>query len=183
MKTKKKFLITLLGLLIFLFVIAFYHGIFSSLNVVEKKDGGFILAGLEFKGPYSKAGLNMNEVGEKLKKYEIFSERGFGIYYDNPENVSPENCRSFIGVILEKKEEVKIAELKSVGFKLDTVPVKSSAQVVFPIRNSFSYMIGPKKAYPVLSAYMKEKNYNPDLMMEIYNVRSREIIFLIQYHE
>ena len=182
MKTKKKLLITLLGLFVFLFVLAFYHGLFTTMDVIEKKDGGYILAGLEFKGPYSKAGIHMREVEEKLKKQGVFSERGFGIYYDNPENVQSEDCRSFIGVILEKNEAFKATELKLMGFKLDSVPVKSALQVTFPIRNSFSYMIGPKKAYPVLSKHMKEKNYNPDLTMEIYNVRSREIIFLIQYH-
>lgn len=182
MKTRKKLLITLIGLVMFIFIIAYYHGFFLSMNVVEKRDGGYVLAGLEFKGPYSEAGTHMDEVEQQLKKQGIFSERGFGVYYDNPENVKPENCRSFLGVILEKNDVSKAPILKSVGLKLDSVPVGNSLQVSFPIRNSFSYMIGPKKAYPALSRYLKEKNYEPDLTMEIYNTRSREIIFLIQYH-
>ena len=182
MKTKRKIVIALTGIFVFLFILAYYHGVFVTMHVKEKPAGGYILAGMEIKGPYAKVGTHMQDLVEQLKNYGVSSERSFGIYYDNPEVVKPENCRSFIGAVLEKDELTKIENLKSAGFKLDSIPVKNSIEVVFPIKNSFSYMIGPKKAYPVLSKYIKEKKYTPDLTMEIYNNRTREIIFLMQYH-
>lgn len=178
---KKKILIFLLGVLIVLFVLANYHGFFLTMEVKQKQDGGYLLAGLEFKGPYSKVGIHMKEVEEKLKGYDVVSDREFGIYYDNPKEVKPEDCKSYIGAILENNDISKIENLKSAGFKLDSIPVKNSLQVDFPIRNSFSYMIGPKKAYPALSKAMEKKGYKSELTMEIYDVHQRKIIFLMQY--
>jgi hypothetical protein len=182
MKTQKIILITSIGVVTLLLIISFYNGIFDKVKINEESDGGYILAGMDFKGPYSKAGKYVMEVGDKLKKYEISSSRQFGVYYDNPDSVKPENCRSFIGSIIERNDTAKISELKSAGFKLDTIPVQTSLQAVFPIKNSFSYMVGPWKVYPALSKYMKERNYTTDLTMEIYDNNKKEIIFLIQYH-
>jgi hypothetical protein len=124
----------------------------------------------------------MKRVNEKVKNTGIVTEKGFGIYYNNPEIVNKENCRSFIGVILDKKDFEKIDELKSAGLKVDSIPFSQSLTAEFPINNSFSYMIRPWKAYPVLLKYMKEKKYTTDLTMEIYDIRNRKIVFLIQYH-
>lgn len=182
MKNRKKAFIALISILGILFSIALYNGVFTTIRAKEKEEGGYHLVGLEFKGPYSSAGKFMKEVNEKLKNTGVSTEKGFGIYYDNPKIVKKENCRSFIGVVLDSKDLRKIDELKSAGFKVDSVAISRSVSAEFPIKNSFSYMLGPWKAYPVLSKYMNEKNYKTDLTMEVYDTRNREIIFLMQYH-
>jgi hypothetical protein len=90
--------------------------------------------------------------------------------------------KSFIGAILETNQLKKIPELKAAGFKIDSIAVKKTLSAEFPIKNAFSYMVGPWKVYPVLSKLMNEKNYTMDMTMEIYDVRNRKINFLIQYH-
>lgn len=182
MKKRKNILIVTLSLLIAFLTIAFYNGIFEKINIREQAEGGFKLVGLEFKGPYAQAGSYINEVEEKLERYEISSALSFGIYYDDPKKVKSQDCRSFVGVILEEKDVKKIPEFSSAGFKIDSVPLKRSLQSEFPIKNTFSYMIGPWKVYPKLNSYIKERNYNADLMMEVYDRRNRKIMFLIQYH-
>ena len=182
MKKRKTTLILVSGLLTVFVVIAFYNGVFEKIDIQEKERGGFKLVGLEFKGPYSEAGRYINEVEKRLKKNETSSSLSFGVYYDDPKKVKPKDCRSFVGIILEKKDLEKIPLLLADGFKIDSIPFKKSLQSEFPIKNTFSYMIGPWKVYPKLSKYMKERNYTVDLMMEVYDTGNRKIDFLIQYH-
>lgn len=182
MKKGKIILILALGLLTVFLVIGFYNGIFEKISIQEQNAGGFTLVGLEFKGPYSQAGKSIREVEEKLKKYETSSSLSFGVYYDDPKKVKAKDCRSFVGIILEKKDFEKIPALLAGGFKIDSIPLKKSLQSEFPIKNTFSYMIGPWKVYPKLGKYMEERNYNADLMMEVYDTGNRKINFLIQYH-
>jgi hypothetical protein len=182
MKKGKNIIILTLGILTVSLTIAFYNGIFEKINVHEQQGGGFTVVGLEFKGSYAKAGKHISEVEEKLKKYETSSTLSFGIYYDDPKITRPEDCRSFVGIILEKKDFKKTQILLNAGFKIDSVPLRKSLQSEFPIKNSFSYMIGSWKVYPKMNNYMKERNYNADLMMEVYDSGKRKIVFLIQYH-
>ncbi len=182
MKIRKNLFIVITGLLTILLIIAIDNGFFTTIQTEEKRSETYNIVGLEFTGSYSKVGKFMKEVEGKIKNMGISTEKGFGIYYDNPKIVKKENCRSFIGVILYKKDLDKIDELKAAGLKVDSIHASPSLTAEFPIKNSFSYMIGPWKAYPVLSKYMNKKKYATDLTMEIYDTKNRKIIFLIQYH-
>lgn len=172
----------MIGVVAILLVVAFYYDVFSTIHSNEKQGGGYTVVGLEFKGAYSKAGKFMKEVEKKMGKSGISTDTGFGIYYDDPKLTKEEDCRSFVGFILERRDWEKIMELKSEGFKVDSVPVAPTVFAEFPIRSSFSYMIGPWKVYPELSKYMRDKKQEADLTMEIYDTRNRKIIFLMQYH-
>lgn len=156
-------------------------GAFASLTVIERNEGGFKVAGRLFTGHYSKVGPVMKETDVKLKEAGIKATRGFGIYYDDPATTSAEKCRSFVGSILEPFDENKITDLQGKGFKTDSVPLAKSVVVEFPAKSMLSYMIGPMKAYPALSKYMKEKNYAPALSLEIYDMPNKKIYYVMQY--
>ena len=51
----------------------------------------------------------------------------------------------------------------------------------FPIRNSFSYVIGPTKVYPAIYKYLKKnglKSAGPGI--EIYDATAKKIYFLMR---
>lgn len=171
----------LASLLIAGLLCAWYLGVFSSLNIEDKTEGGFTAAGLEFTGPYSKAGKHMKEVDEKLKNAGITSLRGFGIYYDDPKTTPPEKCRSFIGTVLEEKELDKISRLRSVGFKVDSIPLSEAVVTTFPAKSSLSYMIGPMKVYPAMSKYLEKKKYKVTRSLEVYDMPAKKITYIMQY--
>jgi len=167
-------LIISVGLLVYVW----YLGVFNIMPAEEKIMGGYRMVGLEYAGPYSKTGNYMRDVGEKLSSAGIHGKEGFGIYYDNPDLVPEDKCRSFVGVLLDDRDVIKTEQLKAEGFRIDSVPLKAAVVSSFPIRSSLSYMIGPMKAYPKLSRYMKEKNYAADLSMELYNKAEGKITFI-----
>jgi hypothetical protein len=177
-----KIIVTVFSILAVI-VISFlwYLNFFADIKISEKEEGGYIVAGTEVIGPYSKIGKSMVEVDSKLRKLGIISSKGLGIYYDDPKITPKEKCRSFVGNILIGKDLQRIKEIESKGLKIDSISKTKALVAEFPLKNSVSYMIGPMKVYPILSKHMKEKKYTFLLSFEIYDHVEKKIIFVMQY--
>ena len=181
MKTLK-IILAIIGLLLVLAFVFFWNmGLFTSVNVAEREEGGYKVVGMEYTGSYSDAGKSMMDIDKKLKETGIICTKGFGIYYDNPQVTPKEKCRSFVGNILEEKDLGRITELLAKGFKVDSVPKGNAVVVELPIKNNISYMIGPIQAYPAISKYMQAKGYKPKLSLEVYDVPVKKIYYIMQY--
>jgi hypothetical protein len=181
MKTIKIILIGLATIIITLLLFAWYIGFFNPVNVIEKYEGGYVVAGMNVTGSYSKVGNSIMEVDNKLKKMGVTSSKAFGIYYDNPKVMADEKCRSFVGNILEEQDLSRVDDLKSAGFRVDSVPYAKTIIAEFPMKNSISYMIGPMKIYPKISKYMEKRGYEVLLSIEIYDAAHEKIIYMMQY--
>ena len=158
-----------------------YLEFFATVKVNEKEEGGYTIAGLEVAGSYGKLGKHMVEVDSKLRKLGIISPEGFGIFYNDPKTTPEEKCHSFVGNIINYNDLKKAKEIESRGLKIDSISKTKALVVEFPIKNSMSYMIGPMKAYPLLSKHLKEKKYTFLLSFEIYDHVENKIIFVMQY--
>ncbi len=180
MKTVKIIVFVLLILIVLIFVIGAILGIFTKVSVVEKQEGGFKVVGLEYTGPYQQSGKYMKEVTEKLKEAGISDNMGFGIYYDDPKTTPADKCRSYVGAVLDKKEYDKVEQLKTKGFRIDSLAMAPSVIVEFPIKSSLSYMIGAMKAYPAISAFMVERSLKPGLAIELYDMKEKKITYIMQ---
>lgn len=180
---KKKFMIITLAILIpaaGIVIFLWYMGSFSTINVQEKEEGGFIVAGMDVTGPYKEGGKYISKVNSKLQQVHIASHKGFGIYYDNPATTPEEKCRSFMGCVLEEKDLGRIADIEATGLKVDTIKKVKSVVAEFPLKNMFSYMIGPGRVYPAINKYMQEKNYQVTLSYEVYDDAARKITYVMQ---
>lgn len=158
-----------------------YLGVFSNYSIEEKIEGGYTVVGIEVVGPYSKVGKHIDAVDTKLKGLGIVSSRGFGIYYDNPNMVPKEKCRSFVGNILDENDFGKLEEIRGKGMKIDTIPKSIALVVQFPYKNMMSFMVGPMKVYPMLNEYVNEKGLKPTLTYEVYDMGAKKTIFVMQY--
>lgn len=168
---------------IVIIIIAFlgYMGFFSTITPEEKEEGGYVVVGIEVTGPYSQAGKYIGNVNDNLKKAGIICSKGFGIYYDDPKITPEEQCHSLVGCIIDKKDLEKIKTLNLTGLKIDSIPKAMAVVVEFPLKNMLSYMLGPIKAYPLISKHMQEKNYKLILSFEIYDNTQKKITFVMQY--
>lgn len=175
----KTFLTIIVSLIIISLAIIWYSGAFASIKVFETVEGGYFVAGHEFTGSYSKTGKFISEVDAKLKELGVNCSKGFGIYYDDPKTTPEEKCKSFVGDIIENKDISKIPELKSAGFKVDSIPKSKAIAAEFPARTFLSYMIGPVKVYPMLSKYLIKNNYKATYSLEIYNMTEQKITFIM----
>jgi len=166
-------------LLIALVYFLFQAGFFATVTVEEKNIGPYTLVYEEFIGDYK----NTPKIQDKvyyalLNNHKIETQKGFGIYYDNPKEVPGDKLRSEIGCILEEKDLARVEELKTKQFKIKEFPNTNAIVIEFPFNNQFSILAGIMKVYPKLEAYRKEHNYNPREVMEIYDVPSKKILYI-----
>lgn len=179
----KTALLFILSLLVIITGFAWYIGVFTTVKVADQQVGGYKVIGREITGPYSEAGKAIEKVNRELKNKGVISSKSFGIYYDDPKTTPSEKCRSFLGVILEEKNLVKISKINTEGLKTDSIRPSAAVVAEFPLKISLSYMIGPMKTYPKLSKYIEEHKYHMTLSMEVYDMDAEKIIYIMYYNK
>ena len=153
-------------------------GMFSKLAVSEQKMGPYVYAYEEFTGPYQKTMPVFARVNALLSAEGVKAERGLGVYFDNPSQVSPDKLRSNCGSIIEDKDISKIPGLAQ-KLKIGTFSEAECAVVEFPAKSMIAYMIAPMKVYPVLSKYMADKGYKVKEAYELYDMPNKKILYII----
>jgi DNA gyrase inhibitor GyrI len=152
-----------------LLVVLGRQGLFASVKISEKNVGPYLLVYKKHVGPYKNVGPVMDEVYNGLKDdFGIETTKGFGLYYDNPQEVEADKLRSIVGCIVEGKT---VEDLAAVGekFVVGEYPASQSVVAEFPYKGKMSIIIGVFKVYPKLMAYSDEKSYTPTPMMEVYD--------------
>ena len=168
-----------LGALIILIVVTLsYYGLFTKITLAEKEMGGFWLLYEKHVGDYKEVGQVMDKIYSRLLGEDaIEASSGFGLYYDDPKKVKKENLRSIAGCILDKQDESKIDHLKK-NYKIKYYPASKSVVAEFPFKGTLSIFIGIFKVYPQLAEYIKQHNYPPGPIMEIYDTPHKKIFYV-----
>lgn len=176
MKILKWLLIALLVLSILVLGWLYYMGVFAPVKVEEKVMGPYTLAYSSFVGEYKETGKVFQKVYDTLKAASIETTDGIGVYYDDPKTTPKDKLRSDCGAVISQKDAAKASKL----LKVMTLKKEKSVVVEFPIKNMFSYMIGPMKVYPVLSKYAQDKGYKAGTTFELYEMNMKNIYFVMQ---
>jgi len=166
-----------IGVIILLIVLSRY-GLFASVNISEKNVGPYLLVYEKHIGDYKNVGPVMDKLYYNLKdNYGMETTKGFGLYYDNPQEVDKDKLRSIVGCIIEGKS---IDDLKKVSEKYSVKEYPSSKSVVaqFPFKGKMSIIMGVFKVYPKLNKYIKEKNYDKTPIMELYDQPNERIEYI-----
>ncbi len=154
-----------------------YLGMFKKVTVVEKPIDAFWIVYDKHVGAYKDVGPIMDTIYYSLKNdYGIETTKGVGLYYDNPQNVPAEQCRSLVGCILEESDVFRIPELKK-RFMVRQYPASNCATIEFPFKAKLSIFLGIIKAYPVLSKYLQENNVPMGPSIEIYDTPGKMITY------
>ncbi len=154
------------------------YGLFSSVKITEKNVGPYLLIYEKHIGDYKNAGSVMDKLYYDLKdNYKIETTKGFGLYYDNPQDVAKEELRSIIGCIVEEKT---IEDLKDLNNKygIQEYPISKSVVAEFPFKGKMSIILGIFKVYPKLGAYLEKHEYSPAPVMELYDQPSEKIEYI-----
>ena len=176
MKKRYKFLIGF-GILIFLgLVFLHYMGFFKKIEVMKKDMPSMIVVYKNAVGSYAENAKKMSEVFEYLKEEGIETERGIGIYFDNPDLVAPEKLRASVGAILPDIYKDKIPKIIE-KVNVQTLPSSPALYSEFPHKNYLSYIIGPMKVYPKFSEKLKKDMIAPSAGIEIYDTVNKKIEF------
>jgi len=161
------------------FILLAYMGVLTEPSVSESKMGPYLLVYEEYVGPYMNTGKVFDKVYNAVKNDGIETTRGLGVYFDDPSKVPADKLRSECGVVIESKDAAKFARV-SRKYMSKKIKASDSLVVEFPIRSSFSYMIGPMKAYPALGKYAQSKNYEIKGTYELYDHPAGKIFFVME---
>jgi len=154
------------------------YGLFSTVKITEKKVGPYLLVYKKHIGDYKNVGTVMDKLFYDLKdNYSITTTKGFGLYYDKPQDVAKEKLRSIVGCIVEGKS---VEDLKNIGSKYGIKEYPSSKSVVaeFPYKGKISIILGIFKVYPKLSAYIGKYKYPATPIMELYDHPNEKIEYI-----
>lgn len=160
-------------------------GLLAKIEVkaIEPERGSLVVAYKVGHGPYSGAGEIFTDVCSLL-----LTREHIGIYYDDPEAVSPADLRYAVGVILaESPEEPKPEELELMtqhGYKIIHFPKPNHVvQASFPFKNTLSIYMGIFRVYPKLKEYIAERGLCAYPALEIYTSSSIEFIMPLSKQE
>lgn len=167
-------------LIIVIFIVLAWHGMFSKPTIVEKEMGPYFYVYDNFTGDYSKTMPVFDTVYNKLQRAGIESTVGIGIYFDNPSEVPVEKLRSRCGSIVNLSDTTKISDEI---FKKDLITRQKFAVIEFPIKSPLSYIIGPHKCYPVFTEYFKNKAYQTSEGIELYDMNKNICYYLMPVAE
>ena len=166
---KKTILFSVAGIAIALLAYAAYSGCFVNIKITEKQIGPYFLVIEDHTGDYSEASKVIGKIDSMLKLEGITTEKSFGIYRNKQTNDTKLKAKAQFGVILEPKDNDRVAELQKKGFIVFEMGLTNSIGAEMPFRNKLSLVVGGMKIYPAFEKYCKEKNYKKEPIIEIYN--------------
>jgi len=170
-------IIAVIGVIVLLIYLSRY-GLFSSVKISEKSIGPYLLVYKKHIGDYKNVGPVMDKLYYDLKdNHAITTTKGFGLYYDKPQDVAKEKLRSIVGCIVEGKT---IDDLKDINNKygVKEYPASNSVVAEFPYKGKVSIFLGIFKVYSKLSAYLDEHEYVSTPIMELYDQPNEKILYI-----
>ena len=174
-----KIVLIVFAVLIAVVVVAYiYYGGLSKVVVKEEVQGGEVLVYEEVTGDYAQTGKFTDKIYYSLLNNEgIATTKGFGIFYDNPQQVEKSKLRSDIGCIVEGLDSAQIADLSD-KYKVRIYPQGNYVTAEFAFKGHMSIMIGLMKVYSQIEKFMKENGFSDKgSVMEIYDVPNKKIIY------
>ena len=158
------------------------YGLFASVTITEKNVGPFLLVYKKHIGDYKDVGQIMDKIYYDLKdsnsiETTIETTKGFGLYYDNPQEVDKKKLRSIVGCIVENKSMDDLEKIKS-KYGVKEYPSSKSVVAEFPYKGKPSIFLGILKVYPKLGAYISEHNYAKTPIMELYDQPNEKIEYI-----
>lgn len=172
----KKILYFFLAIVVVLFLVLAYNGLFRTVEVTEKAVPFYSLMTLDFKGPYHEIGHTFEELSAKCDQAGV-AKNLIGIYFDNPDEVPEENLRSKACVIANNADSLKLAKL---GCKAYHLPGGDAMTVNWNYTNGIEMMIGIIKSYSALGEYSVKLNCREQVghVYEKYSQDGVEFVFL-----
>lgn len=155
------------------------YGLFATVTAAEVAKPAYWLAYKVHKGDYRLSGKVMDEVyNSLLNEHQIETTKGFGLYFDNPQEVATDQLRSVVGCIIENEQQALQLSLNS-DLTVAQLPASKAIQATFPYRGEPSVALGIFKVYPVLMTEIYQQKYDMKPIMEIYDHPNKVIEYLM----
>lgn len=178
MKALKITLIIIVATLAVLIGVSAYYGGFRKIefSIVERQPEWVVYESVT--GDYGQTPQVTDRVyNTLLNEWGIETYRGFGIFYDNPQDTEKDKMRSDLGCMLENAPDSFLISQIETKFNIKELPEGKFLTTEFPYKGSLSIMFGIMRVYPAMNKYCIEHNIGDSPIMEIYDVPNGKIIY------
>jgi len=177
MKIIKVILIVFVVLAVSFVAVYAYYGGFKKISFRIENQGGETVVYEDVTGDYSQAGRVTDKIYNTLLNDEkIETTKGYGIYYDNPQQVAKEKLRSEMGCIVEDIDSAALARLVE-KYQVKTLPQSDFIVTEFPFKGKLSIFFAIMKVYPALGKFCEKQGYIESPIIEIYDMPNKKIIY------
>ena len=150
-----------------------YMGGFNKVEVTRGSFGPTEIAYTTYRGSYTQIGASWLAFAEELELTAGLTRcDALAVYLDEPDT-APEDQRAIMGC---RTDGLNWAEKKSLyeNFPLTVLPQSETLSASFPLKNFFSYILGPLKVYPAFAEYAEGHDLETVLAIELYGVDGEE---------
>lgn len=173
----KKFLLILLAIALAALGYLSTQGLFTSVEVQQGEQGGYILIGKHHMGPYYTIGDVFAELAEQAS-----GEHFMGVYLDDPEAVPEDSCRSFAGWQAASAAEALAYVADHPGYNIFEIKRQRAVYCDWPHVQGLGILMGTMKAYPALgAAAFATGEYTPEAMVAFEDYGADQMRFVMQY--
>lgn len=152
------------------------QGLYRSVEVQTGEQGGMLLVGLDHTGPY----YSIGDVFESLRS-DAGDAEFVGVYFDNPDLVPEDSCRSFAGWIVPSTA----AGLEAMGrnHKLRMLPIERRPSTYCDWEGSgmVGILLGTFKAYPALGEVAAQQGWSGEDVIAYEHYTDGSTRFVMQY--
>ena len=124
-------------------------------------------------GPYKNVGGHFEKLLKDIQQVNEKANQFVGIYYDNPETVPEDKCRSTVAVVCnrEASEGIGAGKLVKMGYSTAELKETSSFHSTFPFYGLVSILLGLYRVYPAVQGAAKEHGKDVTVMIECTRMR------------
>jgi hypothetical protein len=151
-------------------------GAFTSLTVNDSPQGGYVVMGYDYMGPFEKIGPVYERVVAKSDSLGISTDSLVGVYYSNPDEVAPDSLLSFVGVVVGKSDD-DLGTLDFGGLRPERIPSGRALWIDFPYSSTLGMYIGIMRAYGALGEAATEAGLEPGWVYEVHTKGNVRFVF------
>ena len=180
MSKKTAIPLIVIALLLLPLALALYYGGFRKVTINERVAGPYYLIFESNIGSYRKTGGSVERLKSLARAHTIEPIAGFGIYFDDPEQIPESQLRSEAGIMVSAHD---LDALKPYieNFSHRVFTETRAAVTNFPNKGFISGFFGAWRIYPKMKTYLKRKGVTVRESMEIYHSENQWTEYLFPY--
>ncbi len=173
-KFLRYFLFGLVGILSISVVLLWYSGYFNPVYVIEKNNGPFKLVYLKV-SQFEELRLKQNALFNQLSDLDIVPDMTIGIY----DQTESGELYDVTGCLIQEKDFGKFSAFQD---QFNTIELDAKKRIIaeFAYDNNFSVVAGSYRAYAALKRYAKDKGYEYNNPIEIYDSNHKRIYYFME---
>jgi len=173
----KKILLLLSVVAIAIFGYLTTQGLLTSVEVEQAEQGGFLLVGKHHLGAYY-------TIGDVFTELHGLAPDGhfMGVYFDDPDQVPEDSCRSFAGWQVASAAEGLAWVAAHPDHSLFEIQKRRAVYCDWPHAQGLGVLMGTLKAYPALGeAAFATGEYTSEAMLAFEDYGKEGMRFVMQY--